>query len=440
MATYDWPASPARTSSSRKASSQRTPTRPSRETTHSHYTYPRARTPSSSSGSDCGWASTSAYPEPPSLRPSLSSTSRFSTPPRTPTDLRAPPVVVAAPVADVGTMDALVDGMNDPFARRASRASLGSAYRASKPPLSRPPSGATLGGRLSCQSSTISTHHYSNHNSDSDDSAPDTPSRPPPPPRTRKSRTTTPRDLSRSSSVSSMTPSVTQTSTLAFPTSSPTSSPARAPAPSIDEILQKHAASPKPSISAILRNARRTPQLSRAPSFAAHPRIPEEADLVSRTSVDSIAAEIERSLLATPQPAPPALLRRASVLSDGARSVGASSGRTRASTLSPRAYEDASDGEGTPSLPAPEPADPVVAYLRSTRITTLLTLTREPHGPLRVSLCDLGAADGHPLVVFLGLGCVRHLLGLYDEMAAVLGLRLIAVDRCALSPPRVARC
>jgi len=32
-------------------------------------------------------------------------------------------------------------------------------------------------------------------------------------------------------------------------------------------------------------------------------------------------------------------------------------------------------------------------------------------------------------MVFLGLGCVRYLIALYDEMAEALGLRLIAVDR-----------
>jgi hypothetical protein len=31
--------------------------------------------------------------------------------------------------------------------------------------------------------------------------------------------------------------------------------------------------------------------------------------------------------------------------------------------------------------------------------------------------------------VFLGLGCVRHIMGLYDEMAECLGIRLITIDR-----------
>jgi pimeloyl-ACP methyl ester carboxylesterase len=47
-------------------------------------------------------------------------------------------------------------------------------------------------------------------------------------------------------------------------------------------------------------------------------------------------------------------------------------------------------------------------------------------------VADVGAADGHPVVVFLGLGCVRYLVALYDEMAEALGLRLICLDRWGL--------
>src|SRR5882762_742747 len=75
----------------------------------------------------------------------------------------------------------------------------------------------------------------------------------------------------------------------------------------------------------------------------------------------------------------------------------------------------------------------IAQYLRSARLTTLLRLTRSPHAsldhPLNVSLSDLGCPTGYPLVVFLGLGSVRYMMGLYDEMAECLGIRLIAIDR-----------
>lgn len=82
----------------------------------------------------------------------------------------------------------------------------------------------------------------------------------------------------------------------------------------------------------------------------------------------------------------------------------------------------------------------IATYLRSARITTLLKLTKRPHAapnrPLTVSVSDLGSKSGMPLLVFLGLGCVRHVMGLYDEMAECMGLRLITVDRRVSLPSK----
>ncbi|KIK71231.1 hypothetical protein GYMLUDRAFT_149162 [Collybiopsis luxurians FD-317 M1] len=82
------------------------------------------------------------------------------------------------------------------------------------------------------------------------------------------------------------------------------------------------------------------------------------------------------------------------------------------------------------------PSQAVAQYLRSARLTTLLKLTRSPHAshdnPLTVSLSDLGSQNGFPVLVFLGLGCVRHIMGLYDDMAQCMGLRLITIDRWGL--------
>lgn len=47
-----------------------------------------------------------------------------------------------------------------------------------------------------------------------------------------------------------------------------------------------------------------------------------------------------------------------------------------------------------------------------------------------ILLRSIGKETGRPVVVFLGLGCVRYLTALYDEMAIALNLRLICVDRC----------
>jgi hypothetical protein len=83
--------------------------------------------------------------------------------------------------------------------------------------------------------------------------------------------------------------------------------------------------------------------------------------------------------------------------------------------------------------PPPTQSQAIAEYLRSVRLTTLLKLTRSPHAsvenPLVVSLSDLGCSTGYPLVIFLGLGGVRYVSGLYDEMAECLGIRLITIDR-----------
>ena len=67
--------------------------------------------------------------------------------------------------------------------------------------------------------------------------------------------------------------------------------------------------------------------------------------------------------------------------------------------------------------------------MRSPRLTRLIRLQRFPHHGLQVSLADLGAKNGNPVLIFLGLGCTRHLIGLYSDLANTLNLRLICIDR-----------
>lgn len=74
----------------------------------------------------------------------------------------------------------------------------------------------------------------------------------------------------------------------------------------------------------------------------------------------------------------------------------------------------------------------IANYLRSPRLTTLLKLKNHPNTNMTVSLADVGLSTGHPVIVFLGLGCVRYLVALYDELAEALGLRLVCIDRWGL--------
>lgn len=90
-----------------------------------------------------------------------------------------------------------------------------------------------------------------------------------------------------------------------------------------------------------------------------------------------------------------------------------------------------SDDSRSPSS-TPTTNEEITRYLRSARLTRLLTLRRPPNHHLVVSLADVGSEDGHPVVIYLGLGSVRYLVALYDDLAASLGLRLICIDRWGL--------
>ncbi|VDC01840.1 unnamed protein product [Peniophora sp. CBMAI 1063] len=379
-----------------------------------------------------------------------SSLSQVETPPQTPIDFSVPRQLVVN-LTDVGEMDAMVDGLNG-FDHDSDLFSSASSARSPRkdrfhplyaPPLPTPPPGIKLGGAM---------------------------------PRPKKEK-----PLPRSPSIASLRPpsarsagASTSTLTLDGPPSpapssyvppSPTAPPSRrnsrSMAPSISDIIRAHAP-PEQQV--------RSRQTSVRTSFHGH-AVPEESepepvpdtegDMLTRSSVDSIADEVARTLRvqstspahavapAPPQPGP--YLRstapsRYSVASEnaaygyGAQSLdGAStSNLTRMSFYSSPAAVNRPEREEPPPITLPPPPKPtqeqsIAQYLKSPRLTTLLKLTRAPHAgpdqPLTVSLCDLGAPRGVPLLVFLGLGTVRYMLGLYDEMAECLGIRLIAIDR-----------
>ncbi|KAG8745247.1 hypothetical protein FRC10_008420 [Ceratobasidium sp. 414] len=193
---------------------------------------------------------------------------------------------------------------------------------------------------------------------------------------------------------------------------------------------------------------------------------------VQRSSIDSIADEAQRALQALQDQEAAAPLRRrasmgkASTVGGGmpsrlqhARSfpkARASSVQGDSSSLSPYFRSPLSDGASicsgnsgnTVVLPsslgrttATGPATAastgdntleMAQYLRSPRLTRLLTLRRPANAGLTVSLADVGSLTGRPVIVYLGLGCVRYLVALYDEMAEALNLRLICVDRWGL--------
>lgn len=75
----------------------------------------------------------------------------------------------------------------------------------------------------------------------------------------------------------------------------------------------------------------------------------------------------------------------------------------------------------------------IAVYLRSPHLNRFMDLPRPfPERPLRVSLAEVGSPSGRPVVLFLGLGCVRYLVALFDDLAKVFNLHLICIDRWGL--------
>lgn len=87
---------------------------------------------------------------------------------------------------------------------------------------------------------------------------------------------------------------------------------------------------------------------------------------------------------------------------------------------------------GSPAPPPPLSGQDDEIHVHSPKLSHVLTLSGLNYRGLKVSFADVGDANGHPVFVFLGLGAVRYLVGLYDEMASALKLRLVCIDRWGL--------
>jgi len=412
----------------------------------------------------------------PPLRFSASSSLSHS-PPHTPTssspfdDLNLTmPRLMAAPVVETTAMDAFVDGMNggeeDVFStidtlrtprRRRKSSTKGFHHPLYHPPLPTPPPGVKLG--------------VSSPDSDAeDDSSEDMttrisrPSRPRPAPSRSGSTSTlipTKSQKPKSSPQKTRPPALTSLSqsnghkdTANKP--SPSSSTETPLDPGLGEAIRRYVAqdaspkTPVPSIYDIIRahapdqgKVGHRARLSMS-SPGAPPPVPEHpvdaaSDIVSRSSMDSVAEEIQQTLrVALNHPA--AALQQARAFpprspgEERMESYRSESGRGSPSISS----------FGTSAVPPPSPLaglsvslkldsnHALATFLRSPRLTRLMKLRRHPHQRLQVSFSDLGSSSGKPVVVFLGLGAVRYIMGLYDEMAEALGLRLITIDRLVI--------
>ncbi|PVG03300.1 hypothetical protein CPB86DRAFT_749534 [Serendipita vermifera] len=398
-------------------------------------------------------------------------------------------VVVAAPVPGVEMMDALVDGMNGITEHSSSD---GNEYRHSRsrrhsakkhlaglekrlpglqpyatPPLPKPPSGVKLGTPKSkdreimspldidessarepiLKSSRSSIRPRVRSSTNADTSSSQTPATAERPIRRGRSssqlRNGRPKAIHMDSAASS-NPTIDQIikggvlrgDDILVPKSSKPIF-----VPSIDDIIRQHA----PELSKIKPSRNQRPNTS--PALPTSIEESEHDDRASRSSIDSVTHEVQSSLQKNnhsglhharsfptkpPSSAPPTTfggyrgIRSSESEHDVpikyAQSVYSASsyGFENASSVFPPTFF---------STPPPDSAMAIAQFLRSPRLTRLLTLRKLPHRGLTVSLADVGNPNGLPVLVFLGLGCVRYLIALYDEMAEALGLRLIAIDR-----------
>lgn len=416
-------------------------------------------------------------------RDSGSSTlSHFDPLPQTPVDdysfrgrVFTTPDVVAAPVSGVETMDALVDGMNgssdddhySPFTTlsNASRSKTKPTghHPLYHPPLPTPPPGVKLGGAMPRKS-----RKQSGSDSEPERSYPSSPRRrrereqpPRPQPPRASSNTTVTRyptftmpKISMSSSAGSLSSKDDRSVYLGSSTEEicqvqPIETVPKTVAPSISEIIRSHAPAvqqvrsrPVTADSAALPQASGFMSGRRVSRTIETPGDDDDGDLVSRSSVDTIAEEVRRTIrIQTISPIRRSVVQATSPITS-ARPQSASTDYTQSPRSDARRdstmFSDVSshplDLSNLTKAPTNSASQAIAQYLRSNRLTTVLRLIRGPHAsrevPLNVSFSDLGSPSGSPLVVFLGLGCVRHIMGLYDEMAELLGLRLITIDRC----------
>ena len=109
-------------------------------------------------------------------------------------------------------------------------------------------------------------------------------------------------------------------------------------------------------------------------------------------------------------------------------SIHASAGATFASRRLPIL------SRSTPARQSEERRESVATYLKSPRLTRMITLRRGAGIGQQISVADVGSAEGYPVVIFLGLGCVRYLVALFDEIAIAHNIRLICIDRSGTWP------
>ncbi|GAA5981952.1 hypothetical protein JCM5350_006576 [Sporobolomyces pararoseus] len=213
---------------------------------------------------------------------------------------------------------------------------------------------------------------------------------------------------------------------------------------SIEEIIAQHAGTSYLSNNPVraASPSSTSPSTPISNSFTGRTRVRELSNISSAgsenssaDSYNSIQQEIKNSTIGSSRKRDPPALAFDQTPSSDTRSI-----RSVSSSLSPRSN---SPIPHTPSTASPSslssPSNPtsqklqqqqeLSLLLRSPRLTRLVPLSRPSNASVTVSLSDVGSPTGHPVLIFLGLGSVRYILALFEELADIFGLRLICIDR-----------
>ncbi|GJJ09629.1 hypothetical protein Clacol_003853 [Clathrus columnatus] len=370
-------------------------------------------------------------------------------------------VVLSPSVIETTAMDVLVDGMNggeeDIFASmdalrgtRRRKKSLKSSSTSSSntssfvhhplyhPPLPKPPPGIRLGVTL---------------RDDSDADEDPTPNSTPRPRRISRQKSRSKHSLS---SKASTNPSTSNPTTVVDSIDdairryvSASHTPPKEPVPSINDIIRTYSPRINQHKPGLLVNISSSPISFPTLSPSPPSRPPSRSftidrssldDNLSRSSMDSVAEEVQHTLMLSLSHPSTVTQRTKASLGDDRDSFTTTIAK-RSDNLNRSPSVSSFSTSHTPPSPfnnqfrsskSDSHTHALATFLRSPRLTRLLKLRRHPNQRLQVSFSDLGSSSGRPIVVFLGLGCVRYIMGLYDEMAEALGLRLITIDRWGL--------
>jgi len=188
---------------------------------------------------------------------------------------------------------------------------------------------------------------------------------------------------------------------------------------SIDDIIRKHA-SETPEVFGLSREGLNQKRTVKDNEGRESLQAAMEGSVLMLERLDSLQSTSGRSSSSTGPPVPPKCTSYGPTHSSDSQTIGSLTSSESWESLKRKIERD------------DDPQTSVAKYLRSRRLNRYITLERPGQAGQVLSYAEVGDPQGYPVLVFLGLGCVRYLIALYDELAQAEGIRLICIDRWGL--------